>query len=254
MINELEMPLAPAAPKRCNLCLHQGAALASREEIQRAATPPPTRSWRPLAHFHLLKMVEDALCQRGLSVTGEAHGLSIDRLRYFGLIEVDRTLGEAGCVIGLRNAHDKRFSAGIVAGSQVFVCDNLSFSGEVAIARKHTRNILAELPERIAKGIDRITGHWDFHRKRIERYRMSPMGDTEAHDLMIRAVDMEVCANSYIPKVLQEWREPRHEEFRPRTLWSFQNAFTEVFKGRADLLPERTHRLHRLLDERAGLV
>jgi hypothetical protein len=33
-------------------------------------------------------------------------------------------------VLGLRNSHDKRFPAGLVGGSAVFVCDNLAFSGE----------------------------------------------------------------------------------------------------------------------------
>ena len=60
-------------------------------------------------------------------------------------------------------------------------------------------------------------------------------------------------ANSYIPKVLGEWREPSHPEFMERNVWSLQNSFTEVFKGRVDLLPERTARLHGLLDWEVGL-
>ena len=49
-------------------------------------------------------------------------------------------------VLGLRNSHDKTFPTGIVAGASVFVCDNLSFSGEVKFARKHTRFIMRDLP------------------------------------------------------------------------------------------------------------
>jgi hypothetical protein len=41
-------------------------------------------------------------------------------------------------VLGLRNSHDKTFPAGIVAGASVFVCDNLSFLGEVNFSRQHT--------------------------------------------------------------------------------------------------------------------
>jgi hypothetical protein len=32
--------------------------------------------------------------------------------------------------------------------------------------------------------------------------------------------------------VLDEWREPSHEAFLPRTAWSLHNAFTEVAKPR----------------------
>ena len=31
--------------------------------------------------------------------------------------------------------------------------------------------------------------------------------------------------------MLKEWREPSHDEFRPRTAWSLFNAFTEAHKS-----------------------
>jgi hypothetical protein len=36
-----------------------------------------------------------------------------------------------GLVAGVRNSHDKSFPASLVLGASMFVCDNLSFSGEV---------------------------------------------------------------------------------------------------------------------------
>jgi hypothetical protein len=50
------------------------------------------------------------------------------------------------CVVGIRNSHDKAFAAGIIAGAQVLVCDNLCFSGEILLARKHTGHIHYDLP------------------------------------------------------------------------------------------------------------
>ena len=34
-----------------------------------------------------------------------------------------------------------------------------------------------------------------------------------------------------VPKVLGDWRKPRHEAFEPRTAWSLFNCFTETMKG-----------------------
>ena len=34
-----------------------------------------------------------------------------------------------------------------------------------------------------------------------------------------------------LPKVIEAWDEPKHEEFVPRTAWSLFNAFTEVLKA-----------------------
>ena len=48
---------------------------------------------------------------------------------------------------------------------------------------------------------------------------------------MIEAVKGNVVPASRLPKVIEAWEEPRHEEFTPRTAWSLFNAFTEVQKG-----------------------
>jgi hypothetical protein len=217
-------------------------------------TPRRTPSWQPIPHLKVLQVVEEALLRGGLTVMGQSHGLTHDGSRYFGLLEVQSKLKESNWVVGIRNAHDKRFAAGIVASSQVLVCDNLCFSGEVALARKHTANILRDLPLLASEAVVRVYGHWRNHAARVERYQGIRINDRDAHDLVIRSVDSGVMANSYVPKVLEEWRGPRHREFEPRNVWSLQNAFTEVFKGRVDLLPERTLRLHELLDQRVGYV
>lgn len=78
--------------------------------------------------------------------------------------------------------------------------------------------------------------------------------DAHAHDLIIRSVDVGVCANSYIPDVLREWREPVHEQFVERNVWTLFNAFTAALKqGNLAELPRRTEALHGLLDVAVGL-
>jgi hypothetical protein len=41
--------------------------------------------------------------------------------------------------------------------------------------------------------------------------------------------------------VVNEWREPRYEEFQPQTVWGLLNAFTETLKGNLTLLPLLKH-------------
>jgi hypothetical protein len=56
-------------------------------------------------------------------------------------------------------------------------------------------------------------------------------------------------------QVVEQWRKPKHEEFRERTVWSAFNAFTEVAKIAPVLeLPRRTMRLQGLTDQLAGIV
>ncbi len=44
---------------------------------------------------------------------------------------------------------------------------------------------------------------------------------------------MPAIPASQIPKVLDAWERPRHEEFVPRSAWSLFNAFTEIGKARS---------------------
>ena len=95
-----------------------------------------------------------------------------------------QTTSEDYCwVLGLRNSHDKTFPAGIVAGASVFVCDNLSFSGEIKFARKHTRFIVRDLPQLVSRSIGLLLAKWHDQDKRIEAYKEAEITDTEAHDL-----------------------------------------------------------------------
>jgi len=246
----------PIPRPRPNLILHCGASSAKRNEVIHVPTPRATSTWTPIPHIDLITQVERTLKANRLHVGNQAHSLTHDGNRYFGLLEVQRKQSDADyCwVLGLRNSHDKIFPAGVVAGASVFVCDNLSFSGEVKIARKHTRFINRDLPQLVQGAIGQLVERWHHQDTRISTYKLADLDDRTVHDLVIRATDVGVCPNQYIPRVLNEWREPRHEAFAPRTVWSFFNAMTESLKGNLVELPKRTERLHALLDVHVGLA
>lgn len=243
--------------KSPNLFLHCGGQTVSREALAQVHTPGATESWHPIPHLQLIETIEKTLTFTNLKVGSFAHSLSHEGARYFGLMEI-RNCDNAHdhCwVLGLRNSHDKTFPAGIVAGASVFVCDNLSFSGEVKLARKHTRHIVRDLPLLVEQGIGRLMEKWHDQSTRFAAYREKRLGGAAAHDLVIRAIDVGVCSNRQIPSVLNEWRVPRHEEFKTRNVWSLFNAFTETLKeGSLTELPKRTQALHALLDTHVGLA
>lgn len=250
---------APAASKRRhpNLILHCGASAVELDQVAEIKTPASTRSWAPIPHHQLITTVQRTLAATNLKIGSQAHSLTHDGSRYFGLMEIiqkRKANPDYTWVLGLRNSHDKTFPAGIVAGASVFVCDNLSFSGEVKFARKHTRFINRDLPQLVSRAVGMLHEKWNQQDQRIEAYKAHQLTSITAHDLIVRSVDVGVCANSYIPDVLREWREPRHETFQPRNVWTLFNAFTEALKqGSLADLPKRTLALHGLLDVAVGL-
>lgn len=252
---EPEVIVIPDAPKRANLVLHSGANTVTREQVARIVTPDATETWTPISHLTLVEQVEQVLTINNLKVVGQAHAMTREGNRYFGLMEVQngQRSNDYSWVLGLRNSHDKSFPAALVAGANVFVCDNLSFSGEVRMHRKHTTWIMRDLPQLTERAIGRLMTRWHHQDERIAKYKEHGLTGMEAHDLVIRSVDVGAMPPSRIPDVLKEWRKPRHVEFEPRTVWSLFNSFTEVLKGSLIALPKRTEALHGLMDSFVGL-
>jgi hypothetical protein len=170
-----------------------------------------------IPHSELIESVERTVRNSGLIIGNQAHSQTHDGARYFGLMEVRAYISAPDyCwVMGLRNSHDKTFPAGITAGAQLFVCDNLSFSGEVKLARKHTRFICRNLPFLVQTAVGKLLDRWHRQDSRIETYKLSDIEGRTAHDLLIRACDVGVYPNRQLPQVLHEWQRPRHEEFEP---------------------------------------
>ena len=236
-----------------NLLMHCGGKQVSRDAIENAPTPEKTNSWTPIAHNKLLELAEFTITTQGFRITNQAHGLWGNGDRYFGLMELsnNREHEEYSLVLGLRNSHDKTFPASLALGSQVLVCDNLSFFGEVVLTRRHTRFIERDLPGIILQAVGRLSEMRSHQNDRIEFYKKTQINDQMAHDIIVRAVDTRVIPVTQIPLVLQEWREPRHDEFTfdGHTMWRLFNAFTESFKSRSlVMLPRRSQAVHGLMD------
>lgn len=121
------------ASRNPKLILHCGAHSVEMEQVSSVSTPASTASWQPIPHDQLIRTVQTTLNATNLSMRTQAHSLTHDGARYFGLMEIHSHYVNSSdyCwVLGLRNSHDKTFPAGIVAGASVFVCDNLSFSAK----------------------------------------------------------------------------------------------------------------------------
>jgi hypothetical protein len=72
-------------------------------EVERVTTPQPTDTWTPISHLELVCHVERTLQTNGLVVGGQAHSLSHEGQRYFGLMEVqhDESGADYCWVLGL---------------------------------------------------------------------------------------------------------------------------------------------------------
>ena len=232
--------------------LHAGASDATLEEVRAVETPDHTDTWYPVPHGVLVASIKPTIRDHSeFDIASEQYGLWKDGARLFGFygLENGSIHDDYSLTIGFRNSNDKAFSLGYAVGSRVFVCDNLAFSGEVVFSRKHTRFARRDLNRVVVEAFGQLGAQRDLLDRRIEAYKRTQLSDTQVHDLLIRSCDAKVIANAGIAKVLHQWRKSDHEEFAPRTAWSLQNAYTEIFKRSNPVdLTARSLRLHGLLD------
>lgn len=239
------------------LYLHCGANIAPREDLALTPLPPVTETYHPLAHDVFVDLVEDKMADIGFRFGEQAHSLTRGGQRYFGLVNLLN--GEAGneqhaLVMGLRNSYDKAFAASLTWGSVVFVCDNLAFSGEVVIGRKHTSRIMEDLPGLITAGVSHTKFMAKVQTQRFEFYQQAGMTDRQADLAACELYRRKVISSSRIGAVIDEWDEPSHDHGGYK-VWRFFNAVTEVLKS-ASLLdrPKQTIELQAVCDTVAGFV
>ena len=220
------------------------------------ATPDGTDSHTPIPHFSLVDETHAALERAGLEVEQEEHALARGGLRYFGGFALkgnDIKADDRRLVLGLRNAHDKSFAASVCIGNQMMVCENLCFSSDVKHARRHTKNIVADLPRVLSSAISRVVSHWSDMGKRIDAYKGIEVAKANAADMIIDLVDAKAFPARDVYKAVKEFETPRHDEFMGGSLWTLYTGITEHLKG-GDLskLPQRTMTVQSVFDKLAG--
>lgn len=262
MNNEQNTTIAPRKSVNLNIC-GGNRTLVDFDQVIGVPTPPVEYrkkenangeravSYQPIAHHDVVERTKGFLDSNGFTIQDEVHSLARDRKHYFGLFSVEhpnRVSTDRGCVVGIRNSHDKTFPAGLCAGDAPFVCDNLIFTNTIKLARRHTRNILNDLDFTINRALGKLFGFWHGQDSRIEAYKNLEIGNVQANDIIIRAAKAGALPKSKIMDVVNQWESSDHPEFWDRNVNSLYNAFTEVYKGNLVQLPNRSDALHSVLD------
>lgn len=250
------------------LCLHSGGRLVTSQELAEIPTPVGTRTWTPVPHHQLFEMTLNTLTHEGFRPTKiqlgikdgkvpnheteHGNGIHIPSAQFFALMDLQLNLPDKsyGITCGLRNSHDKSLAAGIALGSRVFVCDNLAFSGEHTLARKHTRFILRDVQGKVLETVRKIPKLAHQQHNRITTYRQQRITDNAARVCLCRTAEQNILPWSALKPTWQHWIDPKHDEFRPRNAWSLFNAFTETMKRYSvDERRTRSIKLHTYFDK-----
>lgn len=230
-----------------SLMLHAGAETVDYAVLQDLPTPEATRTHVPIAHVAVVDMVKYALGFYGHQIVAEDFGITPDTMRFFGVLSLKSPDGGYTDTVGLRNSHDRTFPIGISFGSRVFVCDNLAFSGDVVIRRKHTVHAKRDLPGIVSEVVEPLAVKRRQQRAQFDRYQTTDLTDAEVDQLIMRLYRMHVISVTKIADVLSHFENPPFD-WGGRTAWRLFNAVTFTLSGRVVENPRVTTALHDALD------
>lgn len=225
-------PRAVIFPPQTNgtLIAHCGAEKMSRGDLLGLPLPEETDTFKPISHYFLVQAIEEALAFRHISITKEEFAVTPDGMKFFAVLQVNAQYEGVNFAIGLRNANDKSMRLGIVAGYKVTVCDNLSFAGEYKpMLAKHSKNL--DLTESVSIAVDRLQRGWKPIREMIDFKRGHELSDGKARDMLYQLfTDGKLPISLFRTTHKEFFINPSYDEFRPKTLWSLENAVTTSIK------------------------
>lgn len=216
---------------QATLVAHVNSDVVTREQLALIEpTELPTATFRPVKHMDLVENLERSIKSFDMRIHEEKFAIRRDGQMLFGVMKIGyRDTSEFVTSLGFRHANDRTMSIQIVSGVSVFVCDNMCFRGDsIVLRQKHSHSF--SLTAQLQSAISDWKAHSDVLVNEIESFRNFRLGDVQAKAHILDAFTQGLMPLRFMPDVVKEYLEPRHEEFRPRNLWSLHNAFTEVQK------------------------
>ena len=231
------------------LMLSKSSQRESYESLCAVPTPTGTRTHNPVPNATFINMVANHIRNKGWNITSSTYASSFDQGNSHFVFEVQRNIGPGiSMQIAGHGSHIKMRSRILYMQTRTHACTNMDVPCEVPLQRKHTTNIMNELPELVVKALTKLDQAYYQHKDRLSLYKQEEISTSEVNDLVIQSLRDKTIPATYIPTIIDNWHEPRYEDFEARNLYTLYNCYTESFKKSPADTPARTQKLTNTLD------
>jgi hypothetical protein len=235
------------------LIAHSGGRVVTFDELATLPAPQSLGARHyPVGHADLIEATRTELAKVGLVPVREQFAVAHHDARLFATLDLQalsdgpgllpaRVQGERGLAFGLRHGNDKSIAIEMVCGTRVFVCDNMSFSGDsIILHRMHTKNVA--LSDEVGRGIQKMLDQYETFEHNIERLENTELSDADAKALLMDLfMKAKVMAPRYMPRAYGWYFEPQRlqadgsdalalTDVAPRSAWGLANAVTRTIK------------------------
>jgi hypothetical protein len=164
-----------------------------------------------------------------LAVEDERYALARAGNQMFGVLTCrNGHTAKWGLAIGIRSSYDRSLAVHLVAGSRVFVCDNLAFHGESQVSRKHTINVFRDLPELIYNMLSSVSAMKAKMADEIEVMKDTHLTRGQSHHVIVEAIRGGAFPASRLPKLIEAYGQTDSSDFEAGTAWTLFNSFTAL--------------------------
>lgn len=199
--------------------------------LQTVVTPSLGSRHVPVNHGDIIDIFRDVLSAKKIETVQERGLLSPDNMKFIFVVDIKSEASDYSFTLGFVNYNNKAKTFRGFAGEKVFVCSNEMVSNIIqASARRHTTNIFAALNDKVESIIEHYFIFRETRTTEINRLKQLPFTDDHLSKTVLAMHREGFLGNAFIDRVVHEYDAPRHEEFKPKTVWSFQNACTEIAK------------------------
>lgn len=203
------------------------------DQLDSHPLPAPTRTFMPVAHGRVHELFKEAAGINKQAIRPAWFKLAPNGEVAMGCYDLDLPnldTTESKAQVGWINSWDKSFAARTYMAEEIKVCSNGMVFAIRVVARKHTTEILTDLPGLIAKALGDAERRFFGNRQRIQAYKGTELKDKDADHLLMEHWRRGVFGDRQLKAAHDEYREPGFQAFRPRNVWSFHNAVTETLK------------------------
>ena len=239
------------------LIMHAGGEETTRSIVEAVPVPESTASYKPVPYAAAIELMHyEAKRPLGLDVRAEQYGLNKAGDQMFALLTLDTGNAEHGLSIGLRQSYNKTLALGVAIGAQVFVCDNLAFSGsEFKVVRKNTVNVYEDFRALLRTQIAGALPSYRSLESGFDAMRETSITLERGYAVLGVMVGRELLTPNQASVAFGDWRTPRHAEFGDRNVWGLYNAVTEgLKKGGAGRVLDRHASAHDFVIESLPLL
>jgi hypothetical protein len=207
------------------LIAHKGAQIVSREQLAQYIPPPATDTWKPVGHLELVDTLSRVMGDRGLFIKREQ--FAIQGAKLFGTFDLEwQQMGEYGAAVGFRHANDKSMSIQIAVGARVFVCDNMSFHGDMISVRKHTSKL--QLDEEMDRAMFRYMQGFRRLQDDIHVQASTELDYADSKQYIYDIFRQKFVPLRLFPHVVDDWHQMTIDQIG--TAWELHNCFTAHIK------------------------